>query len=78
MAGRGVIVVTSDYHLDRARFVFAREFAGTDVTLAFIGVATDEARCELDLPALKKHEREALQRLKDVSTRCTSGGMPSP
>jgi uncharacterized SAM-binding protein YcdF (DUF218 family) len=61
-------VVTSDYHLDRARFVFEREFAGTGVALEFIGTETDESRCRLDLAALKQHEREALARLKASST----------
>jgi uncharacterized SAM-binding protein YcdF (DUF218 family) len=62
---RRAAVVTSDYHLDRARFVFEREFAGAGIALEFIAAETDESRCQLDLAALKRHEREALARLKE-------------
>jgi uncharacterized SAM-binding protein YcdF (DUF218 family) len=65
---RSAVVVTSDYHVDRARYVFEREFAGAGVALEFVGTETDESRCRLDLAALKKHEREALARLKRSST----------
>jgi uncharacterized SAM-binding protein YcdF (DUF218 family) len=61
---RNALVVTSDYHLDRARFVFEREFTHTGVALQFVGTVTDESRCRLDLAALRKHEREALTRLR--------------
>ena len=58
-----ILVVTSDYHEARARYVFEREFADTHVEIAFSIAPTDEAACELDLDALKRHEREALARL---------------
>jgi uncharacterized SAM-binding protein YcdF (DUF218 family) len=61
---RDVTVVTSDYHLERARFIFEREFAGTGVALQFVAAVTDESRCRLDLAALRNHEREALVRLR--------------
>ena len=54
------VVVTSDYHLDRARFVFEREFASTTVELEFSSTQTDESICRLDLVAMRKHETEAL------------------
>ena len=57
-------VITSDFHMDRARFIFEREFANTGITLLFIATETDESRCALDLPALRRHEREALARLR--------------
>ena len=59
-----VVVITSDYHLDRARFVFSKEFADTPVSLLFIGVPTDEDRCEFDLASQKEHERRALRELR--------------
>ncbi|HET9914514.1 MAG TPA: YdcF family protein, partial [Anaerolineales bacterium] len=31
-----ILVVTSDYHIDRARYVFEREFADTDVHIEFL------------------------------------------
>jgi uncharacterized SAM-binding protein YcdF (DUF218 family) len=64
---RSAMVVTSDYHLDRARFVFEREFAHTGVALRFVATVTDESRCRLDLAALRKHEREALTRLRQAT-----------
>ena len=61
---RQLLVVTSDYHLDRARYVFETEFTGTEVALKFVAARTDESACLLDLEALKRHERDALARLK--------------
>lgn len=60
-------VLTSDYHLARARFVFEREFAGSGVHLEFIGVVTDESRCTLDLAPLREHETAALARLRGTA-----------
>jgi uncharacterized SAM-binding protein YcdF (DUF218 family) len=59
---RRAIVVTSDYHADRAQYVFERLCTGVD--LAFSPCATDEATCDLDLKALKEHEKRALANLK--------------
>jgi vancomycin permeability regulator SanA len=59
-----ILVITSDYHEDRARYVFAKEFAGTGIEITFCIAQTDEAACELDLAELKRHEREALAKLK--------------
>jgi uncharacterized SAM-binding protein YcdF (DUF218 family) len=56
------LVVTSDYHGDRARYVFQREYR--DITLTFALCPTDERTCELDLVALKAHEKKALAKLK--------------
>jgi uncharacterized SAM-binding protein YcdF (DUF218 family) len=61
---RVVAVVTSDYHVARARWVFRREFADTDITLLFVATETNEGRCRLDLAALRAHEREALAMLE--------------
>lgn len=61
---RLAVIVTSDYHLERARFVFQREYAGSGIQLAFLGTKTDETTCQLDLAALRKHEVEALARLR--------------
>jgi uncharacterized SAM-binding protein YcdF (DUF218 family) len=61
---QAAVVITSDYHVERARWVFLREFADTTLTLLFCATVTDESRCELDLAALKRHEREALGRFR--------------
>jgi uncharacterized SAM-binding protein YcdF (DUF218 family) len=60
-----IVVVTSDYHAARARYVFEREFADAGVRISFLASHTDEAACEFDLDAQKKHEKEALARLKE-------------
>jgi uncharacterized SAM-binding protein YcdF (DUF218 family) len=59
---RRAIVVTSDYHAARARYVF--EHLYRDVALEFAVCATDPDCCDLDLVALQAHERVALARLK--------------
>jgi uncharacterized SAM-binding protein YcdF (DUF218 family) len=59
-----IVVVTSDYHEARARYIFEREFADTDVLLQFSVSRTDEETCEFDLAAQKQHERESLERMK--------------
>ena len=56
------IIVTSDYHADRARYVFERAYA--DIALVISACPTDEATCDLDLRALVAHEKEALAKLK--------------
>jgi hypothetical protein len=59
-----IVVITSDYHVDRARYIFEREFADTQVHIEFSASQTEEGVCELDLKALKKHEQEALGKLR--------------
>lgn len=59
------VVVTSDYHLDRARFVFDREFLDTGVSLEFVATETNEALGEMDYDALKAHEKRALRWLRE-------------
>lgn len=56
------IVVTSDYHAVRARYVFERIYR--DVALEYAICATDRQNCDLDLAALWAHEQEALARLR--------------
>lgn len=58
-----IVVVTSDYHLDRARIIFEKEFAGTGVRIQFLASQTDEEAYPFDLEAQKKHEQEAVAKL---------------
>lgn len=60
-----IVVVTSDYHVDRARFIFEREFANTGVRIQFSASQTDEEACEFDLQTQKKHEQKALVKLRE-------------
>ena len=59
-----ILVVTSNFHEDRAKYIFEREYLGTGVRVAFSVCATDESDCPFDMDMQKKHEREALARLK--------------
>jgi uncharacterized SAM-binding protein YcdF (DUF218 family) len=58
---RRVLAITSDYHLDRAKFVFDHVIP-QEVT--WHSTPTDESNCSEDLSALREHERRALARLK--------------
>ena len=60
-----ILVVTSDYHADRARYIFEREFAGTEVRIQFSSSQTEEKACEFDMETQKKHEQEALAKLRE-------------
>jgi hypothetical protein len=67
-----IVVVTSDFHLDRARVIFEREFSDTNVRITFSVCKTDEQTYEFDLEAQKQHERKSLARLRK------SGDVPIP
>ena len=58
------VIITSDYHVARARFVFTRDFSEIPVSLLFIGTPTDKDHCEFDLASQVEHERNALKKLK--------------
>lgn len=64
-----IVVITSDYHIDRARYVFQREFAGTGVRLEFLASQTDEKACEFDLATQKIHEQQSLAKLRETDNR---------
>ncbi|MBN2011198.1 YdcF family protein [candidate division KSB1 bacterium] len=66
-----IIVVTSDYHFDRAKFVFECEYADTDVMIQFSVTQTNEAMCEIDLAQIKAHEINALKNLKQETNQVT-------
>lgn len=61
---KDIIVITSDYHFLRAKYIFENVYFELDVRLVFSVCKTDEKTCEIDLKSLKKHEKEALQKLK--------------
>lgn len=59
-----LVIITSDYHLARAQYIFEREFAGAGVRLQFVACRTDEQAYPFDLEAQKNHERQSLARMK--------------
>lgn len=56
-----VIVVTSDFHIPRARIIFKRRFS--EMPLLFAGSKTNLSKKELD--KLKLKEKSALKQLRD-------------
>lgn len=59
-----LIIVTSDYHYDRAQYIFG-EVHGTRWPMEFALCETDPEESALDLIALAAHEKRALKRLKE-------------
>ncbi len=59
-----ILVVTSDYHYDRAQYVFESEYKKTNVRIGFSLCDTDEYACEFDLKSQKVHEKNALRKLQ--------------
>ncbi|MEJ2628354.1 MAG: YdcF family protein [bacterium] len=61
---KNIIVVTSDYHFERAKYIFEKVFSNLAVTLKFSICKTNENTCDIDLKSHKKHEKEAIIKLK--------------
>ena len=59
---RHLLAITSDYHLERAKFVFQRVI---EQGVVWFSTRTDEDSCSEDLIALREHERSALARLNE-------------
>jgi uncharacterized SAM-binding protein YcdF (DUF218 family) len=58
-----IIIITSDFHEKRARFIFEKEYAELGVPIEFAVSHTISKNCELDLEALIQHEQRALDNL---------------
>ncbi len=63
---KDIRVITSDYHLNRALFLFKKNYADTDIHLLFSVSKTDEKNCEFDLEEIKQHETKSLNYLKTL------------
>ena len=59
-----ILVVTSDFHYDRARYIFEREYSDTNIRIRFSLSDTDELTCGFDLKSQKAHEKNSLSLLK--------------
>lgn len=59
-----MIIITSDYHVDRASMIFEKEYSDSNVKINFSASITNEEICEIDLISLKKHEMETLKKMK--------------
>ncbi|MEN8201644.1 MAG: YdcF family protein [Bacteroidota bacterium] len=60
-----IIVVTSDFHYDRARYIFEREYSDANIKIRFSLCNTDESTCGFDLKSQKAHEKNSLRKLKE-------------
>ncbi len=59
-----ILVVTSDFHYDRARYIFESEYSDTDIRIRFSLSDTDESSCGFDLKSQIAHEKHSLNKLK--------------
>lgn len=59
-----IIVITSDYHLERAQYIFNRLFRDLDINISFKTAKSDIQNSELDILALIEHEKIALGKIK--------------
>lgn len=66
---KDILVVTSDFHYDRARYIFETEYSDTDINIRFSLSYTDESICGFDLKSQKEHEKNSLKKLKARAQR---------
>ena len=59
-----ILVVTSDFHYDRARYIFEHEYSDTNIRIRFSLSKTDESSCGFDLKSQIAHEKNSLRELK--------------
>jgi len=60
-----LLIVTSDYHFDRAKYIFEREFAEDNINIEFAICKTDEAAFEFNLASQINHEQNSVKRLRE-------------
>lgn len=61
---KNIIIVTSDYHVDRAKYIFNQIYENIPVNISFSTAITDIKNSELDIRSLIKHEKFSLNKLK--------------
>lgn len=57
-------IITSDFHLERAKFIFNKVCNNSNINFTFLATKTDQHTSQIDIDALKKHEVFALNKLK--------------
>jgi uncharacterized SAM-binding protein YcdF (DUF218 family) len=55
-----IVVITSDYHLGRAQYVFEKELKDSGIHIEFQTVKTDAENCGIDLQSQIDHEKNSL------------------
>jgi len=61
---REILIVTSDFHLDRAKYIFEKEYSGSGVKLTFVTTVTNTNLCGIDLESQIEHEKESLKKMR--------------
>lgn len=59
-----IIIITSDYHLDRAKYIFNKELSGLNIEIDYLDSKTNIDLCEMDIKAQINHEKESLKKMK--------------
>ncbi|MEA3480136.1 MAG: ElyC/SanA/YdcF family protein, partial [Bacteroidota bacterium] len=59
-----LVVVTSDFHYERARYIFEHAYSDTNIRIRFSLSDTDENTCGFDIKSQKAHEKNSLRKLK--------------
>ena len=60
-----ILVITSDYHYERAKLVFEREFSDVDIKIDLSVSITNVQKCEFNLEPIIDHEINSIKRLKN-------------
>jgi uncharacterized SAM-binding protein YcdF (DUF218 family) len=71
---RRIIVVTSDYHVERTRYLFVKAF-GSARPISFIGAYIDMSKEDRD--ALEQKEREKVEKMRELYGKIVDGDYPS-
>lgn len=56
-----ILIITSDFHIDRAKIIFEREYSNSNIKIEYSVSTTNKEICEIDLASIIKHEIEALK-----------------
>ncbi|MBN2425075.1 MAG: YdcF family protein [Calditrichaceae bacterium] len=59
-----IIVITSDYHFERANYIFEQVYKDSGIDISFKTVQSDSSNSELNIADLIEHEQKALKKLK--------------
>lgn len=61
-----IIVITSDYHINRAQYIFKKIYRDLNIEISFNKCKSDIKNSKLDILQLIKHEKFALRKLKKI------------
>ena len=62
---KNIVIITSDYHLDRTQYIFKHIFMDLNINISFKVVQSDLENSEINIAELIEHEKIALEELKE-------------